>query len=248
MLKRHSVFSYLCVFASLLLLWQLLAALMMLPFIPSPVTVLRNICRIFFGDMLIHVMYSLWRVFAGILVSMAIGIPLGLCMGYYRAVDRFLSPAVYFTYPIPKIALIPLIMLFFGLGEVSKIVMITLIIVFQILVASRDAVKGIPKETYYSLQTLGAGSLDIFRRIILPASLPGLLTSLRVSLGTALSVLFFSETFGTQYGMGYFIMDSWMRVNYIDMFSGIAVLSFMGFFLFLVIDVLEVVVCPWKQQ
>jgi NitT/TauT family transport system permease protein len=122
-----------------------------------------------------------------------------------------------------------------------------MIIVFQVIVASRDAVRNIPRETFYSMYSLGAGRLAIFRKVIIPASFPGLLTSLRISLGTALSVLFFTETFGTQYGMGYFIMDSWMRVNYVDMFSGILVLSVTGLLLFVVIDALESLLCPWKS-
>jgi len=246
MLKNNSVTSYIKVFFVLLILWQLLSIVFRISFIPSPVAVFANTYNIFVSDIILHALMSLWRVFAGTVLSMLLGVPLGLCMGYYKSWDRFLSPAVYFTYPIPKISLLPLVMLIFGLGEASKIIMITMIIIFQVIVASRDAVRSIPKETFYSLYSLGAGSGAIFRKVILPASLPGLLTSLRISLGTALSVLFFTETFGTQYGMGYFIMDSWMRVNYIDMFSGILVLSIIGLMLFVVIDILERVLCPWN--
>jgi len=247
-LKINSALSYLRVFVILLLLWQALSLALKLPFIPSPADIFANLYGIFVSDIAAHALFSLWRAFAGILLSIFIGVPLGLCMGFYKAWDRLLSPVAYFVYPIPKIALLPLVMLIFGLGEASKIIMITFIIVFQVIVASRDAVKSIPKETFYSLRSLGAGNLDIFKKAVIPASLPGLLTSLRVSLGTALSVLFFTETFGTMYGMGYFIMDSWMRVNYVDMFSGILVLSVVGFLLFLLIDILERVLCPWKSK
>jgi NitT/TauT family transport system permease protein len=88
----------------------------------------------------------------------------------------------------------------------------------------------------------------MFRNVIIPASLPGILTALRISLGTALSVLFFTETFGTEFGLGYFIMDAWMRVNYIDMFSGILVLSIMGLLLFVLLDIIERVCCRWKNK
>lgn len=248
MLKGREHTSRVLAFAFLLLVWQMVSLLSKLPFIPSPVAVLSNIGRIFLSDILVHAAYSLWRIMAGIFISLVIGVPTGMCMGYYRLWDRLLSPITYLVYPVPKIALIPVVMLLLGLGEASKVIMIALIVVFQVIVASRDAVKAIPRETYYSLYSLGAGQLDIFKRVILPASLPGLLTSLRISLGTALSVLFFTETFGTQFGMGYFIMDSWTRVNYVDMFSGILVLSIIGFLLFLVIDLLEKLLCPWKQQ
>jgi NitT/TauT family transport system permease protein len=246
MLKINSIASYIKVFFVLLIVWQILSFILRLSFIPSPIAVFINIYNIFVSDIIIHALMSLWRVFAGTVLSMLLGVPLGLCMGYYKSWDKFLSPAVYFTYPIPKIALLPLVMLTFGLGEASKVIMIAMIIVFQVIVASRDAVKSIPKETFYSMYSLGAGNAAIFRRVILPASLPELLTSLRISLGTALSVLFFTETFGTQYGMGYFIMDSWMRINYTDMFSGIIVLSIIGLLLFAAIDILERILCPWN--
>jgi NitT/TauT family transport system permease protein len=137
-------------------------------------------------------------------------------------------------------------MLSFGIGEASKIIMIMLIVLFQVIVAARDAVKDIPKETYYSYSSLGASKGRIFKDIVLPASLSGLLTSIRIGLGTAISVLFFTETFGTKYGMGYFIMDSWMRVNYLEMYAGIVVLSIIGFLLFMLVDKLEDRVCRWR--
>ncbi len=247
MLIRKNTANYIIVFFALLVLWHILSLVLRLSFLPSPIAVFANIYDIFIPDIVGHALWSLLRIFAGIVVSMLLGAALGLCMGYYQTLDRLLSPVAYFTYPIPKIALLPLVMLIFGLGELSKILMISLIIVFQVIITARDAVKGIPKETFYSMASLGAGTPAVFRRVIIPASLPGLLTALRVSLGTALSVLFFTETFGTQYGMGYFIMDSWMRVDYTDMFSGILVLSVIGFLLFAATDVLEKLLCRWKR-
>lgn len=86
----------------------------------------------------------------------------------------------------------------------------------------------------------------MFTEIIVPASLSKVLTATRLALGTAVSILFFTETFGTEYGMGYFIMDSWMRVNYLDMYAGIVVLSFMGFCIFTAIDIAENYICSWQ--
>lgn len=230
---------------SVLIGWQAAALLVDLPIIPAPALVLNNLLDIFTTKIAIHGFYSLWRIVAGVFMAIIIGIPLGLCMGYFSNWDKALSPVVYLTYPIPKIALLPVIMLLFGLGELSKVLMIFLIIVFQVIVAVRDGVKGIPKETYYPLYSLGAGVMDIFREILIPASLPKFLTSLRVAMATAISVLFFTETFGTQYGMGYFIMDAWMRVNYLEMYAGIVVLSIIGLILFGTIDYFEKKNCYW---
>lgn len=237
---------YLLALLFIIIVWLILSLALNSSIVPSPLKVFQNLGRVFLAKIAVHAAYSLWRIAAGIILSVLIGVPLGLCMGYFKKADQILSPIIYFIYPVPKIALIPIVMLILGLGEASRISMITIIVVFQIIVASRDAVKGIPNEVYHSLKSLGATNYQIFRHSVFPASLPGLLTSLRVGLGTAVSVLFFTETFGTQYGMGYFIMDAWMRVNYTEMYSGILVLSILGFVLFLAVDLSEKRFCSWK--
>jgi NitT/TauT family transport system permease protein len=229
-----------------ILVWQVLSWLLNIPIIPSPWAVLVNIIAIFADKMDIHLVYSLGRIVAGITVSIMLGVPLGLLMGYFPKIDKVLSPLVYFTYPIPKIALLPIVMLLFGLGETSKLIMIVLIIIFQIIVTSRDAVRAIPGEIFRSLQSLGASKTQYFKEIIIPASMGDVLTATRLALGTAVSILFFTETFGTEYGMGYFIMDAWMRVNYLDMYAGIVILSLMGYVLFSVIDIIERKVSAWR--
>ncbi|MDF2570026.1 MAG: ssuC 6 [Sporomusa sp.] len=239
---------YICGALIFLALWQVISSWVQLPIIPPPGKVAVNLASIFVSQIAIHGFYSLWRIIAGVFLAVIVGIPIGLCMGYFQGWDRLLSPIVYLTYPIPKIALLPVMMLLFGLGELSKILMIFLIIVFQVIVAVRDGVKGIPKEAYYPLYSLGAGFSDVFREILIPASMPKILTSLRVAMATAVSVLFFTETFGTKYGMGFFIMDAWMRVNYLEMYSGIVVLSSIGLILFGTIDYLERKNCSWQYK
>ena len=111
----------------------------------------------------------------------------------------------------------------------------------------RDAVAAIPAETYAPLYVLGASFVQIVRHIIVPASLPKFITAVRVAMATAISVLFFTETFGTQYGIGYYIMDAWLRVNYLDMYAGIVVLSTMGLLLFALLDWAERRLCAWNR-
>lgn len=225
-----------------LLAWQLVSGILRLAIVPAPADVFQTIFTIFHIKMQTHVLYSLGRILAGIALSILAGVPLGFWMGSSERANQIMSPLVYFTYPVPKIALLPIVMLLFGLGEASKLIMIVLIIIFQIIITTRDAVKNIPPEIFRSLQSLGASGLQMFTEIIIPATLPDVLTATRLALGTAVSILFFTETFGTEYGMGYFIMDSWMRVNYLEMYAGIVVLSLLGFMLFMAIDVLEKVI------
>ncbi|WP_415945225.1 ABC transporter permease [Selenomonas montiformis] len=246
--KGHIVIrSYLFGAGFLLLLWWGIALLLDLPVIPAPDKVLLKLVRIFSQSVAVHAGFSLWRIAAGLLLAVLIGYPVGVIMGYFPRADRFLAPLVYLTYPIPKIALLPILMLLAGVGEFSKILMIFLIIVFQVVIAVRDAIRTIPVETYYPLYSLGASVRQIFCEVIFPASLPKFITAVRVAMATAVSVLFFTETFGTQYGMGYYIMDAWLRVNYLDMYAGIVVLSLMGLLLFGLIDMAEYVTCRWRR-
>lgn len=231
----------------LTVLWGLVAWVTALPIIPSPLAVLERLY-----DMLdliaLHGAYSLWRIVAGLGLAVIIGYPLGLVIGYFPRVERILSPVVYLSYPVPKIALLPILMLLTGVGETAKIGMIFLIILFQVVIAVRDGIHSIKPEYYYPLYTLGAGFGDVCREVLLPASLPHFLTAVRVAMATAISVLFFTETFGTEYGMGFFIMDAWLRVNYLDMYAGIVVLSLLGLTLFTVLDWAESRLCRWQNK
>ncbi|MCG0276035.1 MAG: ABC transporter permease subunit [Thermosediminibacteraceae bacterium] len=181
------------------------------PVLPPPAAVFSHLKQVFFSKIAIHATLSMYRIFAGLFISVLIGSVLGLLMGFYGFMDRVLSPVMYFMYPIPKIAL------------------------------------NIPKETFYSIKSLGAGDITVFKEIILPAAMPELLTAVRLGAGTAISVLFFTENFGTTHGIGYFIMDAWMRVNYLDMYSGILVLGGIGLIIFSVVDGLEKIFCKWKK-
>ena len=246
-MKIKSIYFYIPAIIFLLLLWYVISLVVHLPIIPSPLAVMNRLALIFSDTIAIHAVYSIWRIFAGVCLAIIIGIPLGILMGYVKKVDTLFAPIIYLTYPIPKIALLPILMLLCGIGEMPKIIMIFLIIIFQILVALRDGIKAIPLEIFYPLYSLGAPFSAIFTKILWPAVLPNFLTALRVAMGTAISVLFFTETFGTQYGMGYFIMDAWLRVNYLDMYAGIVVLSLMGLFFFGILDLAEGYYCKWKR-
>lgn len=229
------------------ILWYLLAITINMRVLPKPTAIYLNMGNIFSEKIYIHVLVSLYRVAAGLSISLIIGVFIGLIMAYSNTWNKILNPLVYFTYPIPKTALLPVVMLLFGLGDTSKIIVIVLILVFQIIVAVRDSVMNIPSETYNPLRSLGASKLQIFAHVTLPSILPELLTSLRLSIGTALSILFFTEGYGTQYGIGYYILDAWSRIDYIEMYAGIVILSLLGFTLFILIDILEELVCSWKS-
>ena len=229
-----------------LAVWAGAAQLLQIPVVPSPELVLIRLAQKFLDTIAVHAGYSLMRIMVGLFAAVVAGYPIGVLMGYFPRVNRLLAPILYLSYPIPKIALLPVVMLLFGVGETSKLLLVFLIIVFQVVVAVRDAVAAIPSETYFPLRVLGASFTQLVRHIILPASLPKFITAVRVAM--AISVLFFTETFGTQYGIGYYIMDAWLRVNYLDMYAGIVVLSMMGLLFFVLLDFAERRLCAWNRQ
>ncbi len=229
------------------IVWFLLAVFINIKALPNPTDVYSAYHEAFNNNILSHFTASLQRVTIGLGISAFIGLTLGLLMGYNKTINRFIGPLLYFSYPIPKLALLPIIMVLFGIGETSKILIIVLIIVFQLIISIRDAVLAIPKEDYAVLISLRANHLNMIKHITIPAILPAFLSSLRVSVGIAVSALFFTETFGTDKGLGFYITDSWMRIDYIQMYFGIILLSLAGFILFIIFDLIEKYACKWKN-
>lgn len=234
-------------FAVIILTWYGLHFWVDPRLIPSPHMTFTAL----FSDLLpilTHVLTSLYRILVAVVITLILGVPLGILIATHPKIDAVVSPVIYALYPIPKIALLPLLMLFFGLGDLSKILLVGLIVIFQVLVSTRDGVRGIHTSYYLSMRTLGATKWQVYQHMILPAIIPNLLTSLRLSIGTAISVLFFAENFATQYGIGYYIMDNWLKLNYLGMFAGIVAISFMGASLFGLIDLLEAKMCRWQLR
>jgi NitT/TauT family transport system permease protein len=194
-----------------------------------------------------HLGASAFRILAGLLIAFITAVPLGLFLGTNARYDRLFSPLIYLGYPVPKIVLLPVVFVLFGLGETSKVVLIAMIIFFQLLITTRDTARTIDTEVTYSLKSLGGGRFDFYRHVVWPVSLPGIFTSLRIVTGTAVAVLFFVESIGTNKGLGFYIIDSWGRADYATMFVGIIALSVIGIVLYETFDILERRLCKWKN-
>ncbi len=234
----------------LLLLWQLLALVINQPILPSPVTVAGAFAReIRRGELPEHFLASLWRVLASLIISIALAAPAGLALGQSPALNRIFSPFIYLTYPIPKVVLVPVVLLFLGVGDLAKIVIIFLILFFQILVLVRDQAAGLRPELIQSVRSLGAGRRALFRFVYLPASLPAILTGVRQSIGTAVAVLYIAELFATRRGLGYYIYISGSTLlDYPAMYAGIVAMSLLGALLYFATDRLEKILCPWMGK
>ncbi|MGD9017597.1 MAG: UbiA-like polyprenyltransferase [Desulfobacterales bacterium] len=193
-----------------------------------------------------HFLASALRVTAAMALAWLTAFPAGILLGYHRSANRYLSPFVFLTYPIPKIVLLPVFLVLFGLGDLSKIFMIALIIGYQILVATRDSVIGLDPKYIDSFRSLGGDGLQTLRHVVVPAAMPHGFTALRIGCGTGIAVLFFVESFATQRGLGYLIMDAWGRFDYRGMFVGIIGMSLLGVCLYEGFNSIEKTMCAWK--
>lgn len=244
--NRENINRTLYAYAVVLVFWYMMHLSLKTAAIPSPWDTIINFIKIFPQKLSLHMLVSLARIGVALLISLVTGVAIGIWLGMDRWADRWVSPVVYLLYPLPKIAFLPIFMILFGLGNTPKIILIVTIIIFQFVLAARDGVKSIPKSMRDSVKSMGLDTGETIRHLILPACAPGIFTSLRISVGVSISVLFFSENFATTYGIGYFIMNAWSMGDYKEMFSGILLLGMTGLLLFYIIDRLEGKICRWN--
>lgn len=230
-------------------IWQLLAWIIHRPIMPSPLRVLPLFITSIFGELGLHLLASTGRVLAAIGVSVITAVPIGLSLGQLPKLDRIFAPLIAIVYPIPKIVFLPIIYVLMGITDMSKIFLIALIIFFQILVVVRDEAANLHTELILSVRSLGAGRAALFRYVYFPASLPGVLTALRISVGTAIAVLFIAEQSLTTYGLGYYIVvETYQVLKYPEMYTGILAMSMLGLILYFVIYNLELSVCRYQDR
>jgi len=239
--------SYLASLVTILVLWWLLAVSMDNPGLPVPQAALKSLIDNFWPEIYGHFVISLYRVIVSMVLAIALSVPLGLLAGRKVSMDYFLTPFVYLLYPIPKIALLPVALVILGISDASKIIIIFFVIFNQIIITTRDAARNIPEQLVLSVASMGAGSINIYRHVVLPACLPAIFTSIRISLGSAIAVLFLSETIAGNSGLGYYILDGLFRADYGAMYAGIIAMAAMGLMLYTLLDLLEKMLCPWQR-
>lgn len=240
MKKRLTLLGSLSGIAMFFVLWQLAAMLINKPILPSPLLVVPLFFTSILGELGLHFLASSGRVLAAILLATILAAPLGLALGQMPRIDRIVGPLIAITYPIPKVIFLPVIYVLMGITDVSKIILIALIIFFQILVVVRDEASSLRQELIASVRSLGAGRLALFRYVYLPATLPAVLTALRVSVGTAIAVLFIAEQSLTNYGLGYYIViETYQVLMYPEMYTGILGMGLLGVMLYFVIYSIE---------
>ena len=189
---------------------------------------------------------SAYRVVASLVIGTLLAVPIAQVFARSRTLDALFAPVLYLLYPIPKVVLLPVLLVLLGLADAPKIALISLTVFFQVLVAVRDAVKAVPESALLSIRSLGGSRWGEYRHVVAPATLPAVFTSLRIGVGTAIAVLFIAEAMAGSTGLGYFIMQSWSMVNYPRMFAGIIALALLGMVLYAVFDLIERRLTRWR--
>lgn len=226
--------------------WQLTAVALNTPALPTPAKTL-SIFATFAPAIAPSAGVSFYRLAISLAIGTALGLPLGLLLGRSPRLDALFAPVLYILYPLPKIVLLPILLVLLGLADAPKIALISLTVFFQVAMVMRDAAKAVPEQTVLSVRSLGASRLDVWRHVILPATLPDLFTTLRVSSSVGIAVLFFAEAIAGSTGLGYFIMESWAMVNYPRMFAGIVALALLGVVVYEAFDIAERRLTRWRK-
>ena len=242
MTRRSALVSTLLLLAG----WEAVALALNVSVLPRASAVLLALARGLPGELGWHLLVSGWRVVASIALTVALATPAGLAIGQSPTWNRRLSALIYLTYPVPKVVLLPIVLLFLGIGDASKVFLIWLILFYQVLLVVRDASAGVHPELVQSVASLGSSRWQLLRYVYFPACLPSILTGLRVSTGTAIAVLFLAESIATSSGLGYYIMvEGWGRMAYAEMYAGVVAMSLLGLGLYAALDYLEKWACPW---
>lgn len=248
-MRKLPVMPYLGTILVVIWLWYVFSLVLGNNLLPGPlptfIRLVEEIGQTWFWK---HIQSSAYRILAGLACAFLTAVPLGLLLGSSRRLDRLFTPFIYLSYPIPKIVFLPIILLLFGLGDAGKIILIALIIFFQLLITTRDSARQVGREMIYAFKSLGGNRWHFFRHVVWPVSLPGIFTSLRIGVGIAVAVLFFVESIGTRYGLGFYIIDAWGRADYPAMFVGIIGLSGIGIVLYESFDLLEKRACQWQRS
>lgn len=199
------------------------------------------------GSLAANVAVSLGRILVGFVLGAAPGIVVGLLMGLWWPVRALFMPLATAIYAIPKIALVPLVLLVFGTGETGMYVMVAISIFFLVALNTMAGVLGIERAYLDVARNFGADPFERFLTVALPGSLPSIFTGLRLGLGFALIVIVGTEFIADSQGIGRFIYQSYQVLAIPKMFVGLIVTGLLGWLLTAGLDLLERVVVPWRR-
>ena len=233
----------------LLALWEVLARIGAIDtrFFPAPSSIFATLAQMFrSGELWTHASISLQRVGIGFVIGAVPGVVIGLAMGLFRPLRAVIQPLVDGTFPIPKIAVLPLFLMIFGIGEESKYAIIATAVIYLVLINTAAGVKNIDRIYFDVGQNFHASRLMMFTDIALPGALPMIAAGLKLGMGVALLVIVAAEFVGAKAGIGYLIWTSWQVFQVEKMYVGLVVIAVLGFASAILLNTLEKLLIPWK--
>ena len=235
----------------LLIAWELASRLgLVIPFLLPPLSVVitRIATDFMSGQLPLDIAITLYRTLTAFALSAIVGVTIGIVISRNATMRWFFDPLISIGLPMPKIALLPVFMLWFGLFDLSKILMVAFSASFQIIIATWSATQSIEKELIWSAQSLCASRRDILREVILPAAMPQILTGLQIAMPICLIVVLITEMIMGGQGLG----DSMLRsARYVDspgVFAGIVEIGIVGFCVIKVMEYIRRRLLVWHQE
>jgi NitT/TauT family transport system permease protein len=198
-------------------------------FLPGPAEVLRRLCVwLLQDDLLNDTSISMYRVGVGFALSAVFALPIGLLIGAFRPVEALLEPLTDFVRYMPAVAFIPLVMLWFGIGEAAKISIIFIGTFFQMVLMVAENVRLVPRAQVETAQTMGADRYEIIRLVLLQSAKPAILDTLRITMGWAWTYLVVAELVASNSGLGYAILRAQRFLKTDTIFGGIILIGLIG--------------------
>jgi ABC-type nitrate/sulfonate/bicarbonate transport system permease component len=236
---------------AVLVIWEFLARLGLINtlILPPPSKIFMHFGEMILSmEILFHTGSSLGRVATGFALAVVTAVPLGIFMGWFRVVDTIVDPLVELIRPVSPIAILPLAILWFGIGDASKIFIIWLSCTFPILINTYTGVKGLDRSFIYAATSLGATNSELLRTVAIHAALPQIYAGIRISIGIGLIVIISSEMIAARQGLGYMILTAQQTFNVEEIFVGIIVLGMLGFLADQALRRSKQILMPWHRE
>ncbi len=241
--------------ALLLFVWWLITTMGWVKplFVPSPQSIVIKFIDIwqdgFTGNPLwSHILVSALRVFGAFLLACAVGIPLGLAMGMSPIIRGIFDPPIEFYRPIPPLAYLPLMIIWFGIGETSKVLLIFLSVFAPVALGARAGVRSAAIEQIHAAYSFGATRWQVLRHVILPAAMPEILTAMRIGIGFGWTTLVAAEMVAATQGIGYMVLSASQFLQTAVVMMGIIVIAGIAYLFDLLMRLIERRVVPWKGK
>jgi NitT/TauT family transport system permease protein len=216
--------------------------------VPTPTDVFRRFIELMQSRLPLDILMSTQRVFLGVLIGTALAVPVGFVLGWYRGIRSFIDPLINFFRALPPIALIPLVIVYFGVDELAKVVILFYAAFFAGVIVMYEGISQISPIYVRVARTLGATDGEIFGKVIVPLAVPHMLTALRVALGVAWATLVASELIAAQQGLGALIQNAGSFFQLDIIYVGIICIGFVALFMDLALRALARRFVSWQER